>query len=387
MSKLSRCDGIDYYHTQEEVRNMIFILVTGSIMAISISLIYRLCRFFDIEMKWSSLVLCAVMAFIVNGAAISMSPFLDRAHYVYLGLLVILAAALVTFFNEKLLSREEAAIKTANATDAAPVTPVIAVADKQAPPCTWKALPTEILPPDEPLILPANKVGPDKGPAQDTTSQDQEAAAAAAARLKARQAASDAKAAQEAAEAAARQKAMEEAAQKRGALKAAAEDAARQKAVEEAARKSAAEKADRAARQTSYLAKIEAMDSLDSILDYAYEHQQQIPDAAICAYQQAIARYPEDSYTPFLVIELGNLYKDQASYHEAISTYIKALNMPIIAVNDAMKREFTKNIRYLGSVQDILSKHHALSTPFPKISREIMQEIEDEFLQRSQQSS
>ena len=157
--------------------------------------------------------------------------------------------------------------------------------------------------------------------------------------------------------------------------------------MEEAARKSEAEKADRAARQTSYLAKIEAMDSLDSILDYAYEHQQQIPDAAICAYQQAIARYPEDSYTPFLVIELGNLYKDQASYHEAISTYIQALNMPIIAVNDAMKREFTKNIRYLGSVQDILSKHHALSTPFPKISREIMQEIEDEFLQRSQQSS
>ena len=78
MSKLSRCDGIDYYHTQEEVRNMIFILVTGSIMAISISLIYRLCRFFDIEMKWSSLVLCAVMAFIVNGAAISMK--IGRAH-------------------------------------------------------------------------------------------------------------------------------------------------------------------------------------------------------------------------------------------------------------------------------------------------------------------
>lgn len=364
-----------------------FILVTGSIMAISISLIYRLCRFFDIEMKWSSLVLCAVMAFIVNGAAISMSPFLDRAHYVYLGLLVILAAALVTFFNEKLLSREEAAIKTTDATDAASVTPVIAAADMQAPPGSWKALPTEILPPDEPLILPANKVGPDKGPAQDTTSQDQEAAAAAAARLKARQAASDAKAAQEAAEAAARQKAMEEAAQKQAALKAAAEDAARQKAVEEAARKAEAEKADRAARQASYIATIEAMDSLDSILDYAYEHQQQIPDAAICAYQQAIARYPEDSYTPFLVIELGNLYKDQASYHEAISTYIKALNMPIIAVNDAMKREFTKNIRYLGSVQDILSKHHALSTPFPEISSEIMQEIEDEFLQRSQQSS
>ncbi len=187
-----------------------FILVTGSIMAISISLIYRLCRFFDIEMKWSSLVLCAVMAFIVNGAAISMSPFLDRAHYVYLGLLVILAAALVTFFNEKLLSREEAAIKTTDATDAASVTPVIAAADMQAPPGSWKALPTEILPAEEPLVSSADKVAPDKDPAQDTMSQDQEASAAAAARLKARQAAIDAKAAQEAAETAARQKAMEE---------------------------------------------------------------------------------------------------------------------------------------------------------------------------------
>lgn len=80
-------------HFQEEVRNMTFILITGSIMAISIFLIYRLCRFFNIEMKWTSLVLCAVMAFIVNGMAITMSPFLDRGHYLRLGILVITAAA------------------------------------------------------------------------------------------------------------------------------------------------------------------------------------------------------------------------------------------------------------------------------------------------------
>ena len=85
---------------------MIFLLTTGSIMAISIFLIYRLCRFFHIDMKYSSLLLCAVLAFVVNGAAIIMSPFLDKAHYLRLGLLVVVAAALVTFYNERLLRRE-----------------------------------------------------------------------------------------------------------------------------------------------------------------------------------------------------------------------------------------------------------------------------------------
>jgi colicin import membrane protein len=95
-------------HFQEEVKNMAFILITGSIMSISIFLIYRLCRFFKIEMKWISLVLCAIMAFIVNGMAITMSPFLDRTHYLRLGILVVTAAALVTIFNERMLRREEA---------------------------------------------------------------------------------------------------------------------------------------------------------------------------------------------------------------------------------------------------------------------------------------
>ena len=99
---------------------MTFILVTGSIMAVSIFLIYHLCRFIGIEMKWLSLVLCAVMAFLVNAVAISMSPFLDRSHYLRLGVLVIAAAAIVTLFNEHLLRRsqkdEQPADETAGST-------------------------------------------------------------------------------------------------------------------------------------------------------------------------------------------------------------------------------------------------------------------------------
>ena len=121
------------------------------------------------------------------------------------------------------------------------------------------------------------------------------------------------------------------------------------------------------------------MDSLDDILDFAYETKDKEPKDAIIAYHEAIARYADDDYTPFLVIELGNLYKEQANYSGAIATYKKALTMPIIAQNDAMCQEFTKNIHYLGTVQDILAKHAALSTPFPQIPGNIMQEIEDEF--------
>ena len=121
------------------------------------------------------------------------------------------------------------------------------------------------------------------------------------------------------------------------------------------------------------------MGSLDAILDFAYETKDAQPKDAILAYHEAISRYSDDDYTPFLVIELGNLYKEQANYSGAIATYKKALNMPIIAQNDAMCQEFTKNIHYLGTVQDILAKHAALSTPFPQIPGDIMQEIEDEF--------
>jgi colicin import membrane protein len=408
---------------------MTFILITGSIMAISIFLIYRLCRFFGIEMKWTSLVLCAVMAFIVNGMAITMSPFLDRAHYLRLGILVITAAALVTFFNERMLRREEALAgctvlpteqlpveetppaeddndillarrkKTAE-TDSTDDTPVAEI------PVTEETSSTQAEPPKD---EPAEKSAAEIKEAQLAV----EAAEAAAKVLAEKEAAIAAKKAEEEAKAEkaakerAAQKKREEAARKKeeaearakaeAAAKAKAEAAARAKAEAErqakaaaAAKAKAEAEAKEQARQQELAAKrkahekqlkqeISAMDSLDAILDFAYETQTTQPKDAIFAYHEAIARYADDDYTPFLVIELGNLYKEQANYSGAIATYKKALSMPIIAQNDAMCQEFTKNIHYLGTVQDILAKHAALSTPFPQIPGDIMQEIEDEF--------
>ena len=331
----------NYIPYQEEVSNTTFILITGSIMAVSIFLIYRLCHFLKIEIKWSSLVFCAVMAFIVNGMAISMSPFLDRTHYLRLGILVITAAAVVTVFNERLLRREEA--MAGNFTPL--TTEILAPEDMPSPP-----------PEDKPLLEARRKQEAVAGTADNAESSAAEKLAA-----------------KRAAEAAVRE-AEAQAAEKAAAEKAAAEKAAAEKA---AAEKAAAEKA--AAHQQELQIKLGNMSSLDDILDFAYAAKDKKPRDAIFAYQEAITRYGDDDYTPFLVIELGNLYKAQADYRGAIATYAKAIHMPIIADNDAMRQEFAKNIRYLGTVQNILAKHSALSTPFPQIPGSIMQEIETEF--------
>ena len=361
-------------------------------MAVSIFLIYKLCHFFNIEIKWSSLVLCAVMAFIVNGAAISMSPFLDRAHYLRLGILVITAAAAVTIFNERLLRREEAV--AGNYTSLA--TEILAPEDMPAPPPEEKkaAETPSPAPADtavaarlaakqeaEEAVRAAEALAAEKAAAEKAAAEKAAAEKAAAEKAAAEKAAAEKAAAEKAAaEKAAAEKA---AAEKAAAEKAAAEKAAAEKAAAEkaAAEKAAAEKAaaEKAAHQQELQAKLGSMNSLDDILDFAYAAKDQQPQDAIFAYQEAIARFSDDDYMPFLIIELGNLYKEQADYRGAVATYAKAMHLPIIADNDAMRQEFAKNIRYLGVVQDILAKHSALSTPFPQIPGSIMQEIETEF--------
>ena len=384
---------------------MTFILITGSIMAISIFLIYRLCRFFNIEMKWTSLVLCAVMAFIVNGMAITMSPFLDRGHYLRLGILVITAAAVVTIFNERMLRREEAL--AGNCT----VLPTEQLPVEEEPP-TEDILPAAMqepvaeISPSEPVvpegtaqaeqpaavqeIPPEEKsAAPQKNNEAEKAVEEAKLAAQAIAEKEAKLAAEKAeKEAKAIAEAKARKEAKERAEQKKR------EAAARKKAEAEAKAKAAAEAkiraeaeekarqelaAKRQAHEQKLKQELANMDSLDAILDFAYEAKDAQPKDAIFAYHEAISRYGDDDYTPFLVIELGNLYKEQANYSGAIAAYKQALTMPIIAKNDAMCQEFTKNIHYLGTVQDILAKHAALSTPFPQIPGDIMQEIETEF--------
>lgn len=378
---------------------MIFLLTTGSIMAISIFLIYRLCRFFHIDMKYSSLLLCAVLAFVVNGAAIIMSPFLDKAHYLRLGLLVVVAAALVTFYNERLLRREEAAAKTEPAIDE----PDEVLA---ASPAVTASLSSEQTVTTDATASKLNqKQAIDSNPKTAITAESKPAAEQVSAPKATNETLTEDKTqfmptessatpvtpvTPVTAEADTADKPITVASEPMAAkvpvtMTADTTDTADKLPENKAA---VVEPISIAATAIeSYAAAVAKLENLDDLLDYAYDHQASLPQAAICAYKRAIEQYPNDDYMPFLIIELGNLYKNQADYHSTISIYAKALKMPVIAQNDATRQEFVKNLRYLGIVQDILSKHNALSTPFAEIPAAIMQEIEQVFQKRLAESS
>lgn len=124
------------------------------------------------------------------------------------------------------------------------------------------------------------------------------------------------------------------------------------------------------------------METLDDLLSYAYAQKVDAPGDSIAAYRAAIERYPDDSYAPFLIIELAGLYKEHAAYQEAIRAYTKALTLPSVTTHENMQREFMKSLRYLGAVQDILAKHRVPATPFQDIPKELLDEIEAEFSQQ-----
>ena len=100
---------------------------------------------------------------------------------------------------------------------------------------------------------------------------------------------------------------------------------------------------------------------------------------AIENYKKALENYGSDEYAPFVAIDLGNIYKENALYSKAIKTYESALNLPAVKRNPATKKDFMNNLDYLRVVRDILLKHRASTTPFNKIPKEILQEIDAEF--------
>ena len=124
----------------------------------------------------------------------------------------------------------------------------------------------------------------------------------------------------------------------------------------------------------------EKIDTLDDLLDKAYDERDKGNIwQAIETYKKALERYRNDEYAPFVAIDLGNIYKDKALYSNAIKIFEEALTLPAVERNSSTKKEFVNNLEYLRVVHEVLVKHKALSTPFNKLSKEILQEIDTEF--------
>ena len=121
-------------------------------------------------------------------------------------------------------------------------------------------------------------------------------------------------------------------------------------------------------------------DTLEDLLEYAQaEKVQGHVTAAIVAYKKALDEYRNDDYAPFIAVDLSAMYREQAAYTKAIEVYEDALTLPAVKKNSAVMAEFKKKLAYIKTVQKILLKHNALTTPFSKISREHLREIELEF--------
>lgn len=130
------------------------------------------------------------------------------------------------------------------------------------------------------------------------------------------------------------------------------------------------------AAETLSLPEEELPESLDALLDIAYEAAECAPLRAIAAYRRALARYPEDSYMPYLVIELSTLYKRLGDYEAALALFDAALALPVIAKNAVMVQEFQRSRRALTVVSDMLAAQGTPALPFGEVPKELLMEAD-----------
>lgn len=122
------------------------------------------------------------------------------------------------------------------------------------------------------------------------------------------------------------------------------------------------------------------LEKLDDLLDYALDQRDNNEkDSALFAFKKALKLYQKNDYAPFIVIEIGNIYKNTGLYDDAIVIYNKALKLPALIHNDELKQEFINNIAYLRIVKNALLRRNISRTPFKDISQKIFSEIETEF--------
>lgn len=118
-------------------------------------------------------------------------------------------------------------------------------------------------------------------------------------------------------------------------------------------------------------------ETMEALFEYATAAKDRDDvETAIIAYQKILREYGTDEYAPFVAIDLSNLFKERANYADAIATCEFALSLPAVNRSATMSKEFAKNLDYLKVVQEVLTKHDALSTPFSEIPADILAEIE-----------
>lgn len=351
---------------------MFYFLVTFAIMAVSILLIYRVTRFFGLQVERWALILCAVMAVGVNFASIVLSSILTLDHLLVIIGLVLIAAALVTVFNEYLLRRHGPVLAGLDVSlegdgfllaegEAEPLpepgpagAPLRETADEGlstlSPVVAAMAPPAPLEDEPEPSLDPP--LAPQEAPAAPSPLEEEGAEMAPMDGG----AGTDLAAALAAMGAAVPAEAPEAAPLPEGPAAAALSEEKTVPIGLELAR----------------------LQSLDDYLDYAVAQSGKgCFSHAILAYQQALEKFREDPYVPFIIIEMGNIYKELGAYGDAIGVYRGALRLPQIKEQESIKADFKKNIAYLNTVLQVLTRHREPALPFRKIPPDYQREIEE----------
>ena len=325
-----------------------FLFAAVAFMAASVLLVQRVARHFGLAVDPRALALCAVMALVVNFAAILLSAYLTFNHLMMLVVMVLVSAALVTGVNEFLLRRAYSRIAFVGADSTKEPEPD--EKDGTPPEEEQPAVPEEVEPPPEPekdavweVALPPEPVAepsmaepkPEPEPVVEEPTPEPEP-----------------------------------------------EPVGEEPTPEPEPEPVAEEPEEEPENEFDGLP--EELSTLDDYLDYAYAEKDAGRTAkAAAAYQQAIENFPDDPYLPFLFIELGNLYKEVGAYDVAVGTYRDALALPIIQGQNGIMDEFQKNIAYLEAVSHIIARHDAPDTPFSQIPPDWIAEIEADFAKRT----
>ena len=125
------------------------------------------------------------------------------------------------------------------------------------------------------------------------------------------------------------------------------------------------------------IAEVASKNNMDDLLDFAYEQNlAENHDTALYAYKEALERYSEDSYAPFIAIEMINICKSIGAYAEAIDGYKNAMLLPSVKDNPQMQKEFKNGIIYIECIIEILGDKNMPDTPLGNRPPQIMKEIE-----------
>ena len=409
---------------------MTFFLLAAAIMAASILLLHRIAIFFGCPIKYKPLILCAVMAFLVNFATLNISPFLTRMHYALILIFVLAASLGVTLYNAHLLKKDRltasasirgeppADEKPAEAKEAEPTADEKPAEAKEAEPTAdekpAEAKEAEPTAGEKPAEAEEAEPTADEQPAEAEETEpvaDEKPAEAKEAEPTADEQPAEAKEAEppadeqpaeaEEAEPPADEKpaeaeeaepiADEQPAEAEEAEPIADEQPAEAEEAEPPADEEDEEDLDlepavlpseeerqRAKEELKELTEaVGRLHSMDDYLDYAdKESRSHRLRRAVFAYKQALGIYWNDDYAPFIAINLGNTYKEMGEYEAASDTYETALALPATQESPAMQQELRRSIDYLRTVRHILASHGIANMPLAQIPPEVSAEIE-----------